>query len=92
MRGQQASTHGDDYMMGWELFGRRALRVGDWKVVFSPKPYGDDIWRLFDLASDPGEVHDLAEQQPQKLADMIELWDQYAAENNIVLQTEFSPY
>lgn len=92
LRGQTRNTHGAGYSMGWELFGRRAMREGDWKANYEPKPYGDNIWRLYNLAEDPGEVHNLAAQHPDKLETLIERWDEYADENGVVLQTEFSPY
>lgn len=47
---------------GWgELSG---LRYGDWKLIDSDHP------ELFDLASDPGELNNLAELEAQRLADL----------------------
>lgn len=72
-----------DEPVGWELFFRRAIRVGDWKAVylpenaFSPAPQ-PGRWQLFDLRQDPGEIHDLAEREPDRLADLIARWDAYA--------------
>lgn len=43
-----------------------AVREGDWKLVW---PHGEDP-RLFDLASDPGELHDLAAQYPERRAEL----------------------
>ena len=31
-------------------------------------------WELYDIRSDPAECHDLAAEQPEKLAEMRELW------------------
>ena len=45
---------------GWELFGRRAIRRGDWKALYLPAPYGPGAWQLYDLSIDPGEIDDLA--------------------------------
>ena len=39
-----------------------AVRDGDWKLVHTVVGGRD---RLFDLAADPGEAHDLAAQQPR---------------------------
>ena len=33
LRGEAEAVHGDDHVMGWEIFGQRALRAGDWKIV-----------------------------------------------------------
>ena len=71
---------------GWELFGRRAIRQGDWKALYLPAPYGPGSWQLYDLASVPGEIHDLAASQPDKLAELLALWDRYVEENGVLLE------
>ncbi len=68
------AVHDADTGTGWELFGRRAIRQGDWKALHLPAPYGPGTWQLYDLARDHGEVHDLAASRPDKLADLLELW------------------
>jgi arylsulfatase len=55
----------------WNHQGNRALRVGDWKIVASGP---DAPWELYDLASDRGESHDLAADQPGRVAEMAALW------------------
>lgn len=45
-----------------------ALRMGDWKIV-RPKP--NDSWMLVNLKDDLGESVDLAQQQPQRLAELV---------------------
>lgn len=66
-----------------ELFGRRSLRRGDWKILWIEPPKGAGRWQLYNLASDPAEAHDLAAAEPQRLAELAALWEQYAAQNNI---------
>ncbi len=70
---------------GWELFGRRAIRQGDWKALHLPAPYGPGTWQLYDLSVDPGEIDDLAASRPDKLADLLALWDRYVEENGVIL-------
>ena len=36
LTGARARVHDKDYVMGWELWGRRAIRQGDWKIVWEP--------------------------------------------------------
>jgi arylsulfatase len=67
------------------LFGRRAIRQGDWKALYLPAPYGPGTWQLYDLSRDPGEVHDLAASRPEKLADLLELWDRYVEDNGVII-------
>lgn len=84
VRGQSPSIHEKDFIQGWETCGRAAVRKGDWKIVFIPKPKGPERWQLYDLVADPGEVHDLSEQHPDKLQELIKLWDQYVLETGVV--------
>ena len=67
------------------MFGRRAIRQGDWKALHLPAPYGPGTWQLYDLSRDPGEVHDLAASRPEKLADLLELWDRYVEDNGVII-------
>lgn len=85
LSGQTDMVHDAHTGTGWELFGRRAIRQGDWKALHLPAPYGPGTWQLYDLSRDPGEVDDLAASQPDKLADLLELWDRYVEENGVIL-------
>ncbi|MDT4857028.1 Arylsulfatase [compost metagenome] len=85
------ALRGDDLperAVGWELFGRKALRKGDWKMVWMGAPYGTSAWQLYNLAEDPAESRDLAAAQPAKLAELGRDWQAYAQRNN-VLDGEF---
>jgi arylsulfatase len=46
LAGESESVHGDSFTMGWELFGRRALRRGSFKIVWLFEPYGPARWQL----------------------------------------------
>jgi arylsulfatase len=67
------------------LFGRRAIRQGDWKAVYLPAPHGPGDWQLYDLSVDPGEIDDLAALRPEKLAELLALWDRYVEETGVIL-------
>ena len=69
---------------GWELFGRRALRKDDWKAVYVPGTDGSSQWQLYDLSKDRGEVHDLAETHPDKLAELLAHWRDYVRDNGVI--------
>ncbi len=47
-------------------------------------------WHLYNLSNDPGEIHDLAKSDPDKLAALLEHWDDYAGETGVLLGT--SPF
>lgn len=85
LNGQAASSRTDKDYIAWEVFGNRALRQGDWKIRWEIKPLGKSDWELFNLAQDPAERNDLAAQNPDKLKQMLVLWDKYAMENNVIL-------
>ena len=80
-----AETIGDDEF-GWEHFGHRAYRSGDWKLVFAPEPMGGTgEYALYNLAEDPGETTNLASERPDVLDDLSRKWDQYAEENGVAV-------
>ena len=85
LTGETDSIRSDDDYLAWELFGNRALRQGNWKLRWQFKPFGTGNWELYNLASDPGERVDLSAGQPDKLAAMLGLWDDYVAQNNVIL-------
>ncbi|EME42882.1 hypothetical protein DOTSEDRAFT_72353 [Dothistroma septosporum NZE10] len=84
VNGTAPSIHPKDFINGWETCGRAAVRCGDWKIVFIPKPKGPEKWQMYNLAKDPGEVDDLAEQDPERLEKMIKMWDQYVLECGVI--------
>jgi arylsulfatase len=71
--------------IGWELFGNRAIREGDWKLLWLCKPFGTGDWQLYNLKSDPAEMNDLAAAQPQIRDRLVEHWRTYVEKNNVVL-------
>jgi arylsulfatase len=81
---EESPRSGQDYL-AWEIFGNRAVRQGDWKLRWQYKPYGTEEWELFNLATDSGERHNLAAEQPEKVKTLLALWDDYARANNVVL-------
>ncbi|MEQ9270076.1 MAG: arylsulfatase [Haliea sp.] len=101
LNGARDHVHGPDYYIGWELFGKRAIRQGDWKIIFNPyhevlepRPPGliTDQWQLYNLAGDPREVNDLAREHPEILEQMVGLWNEYAEKNGVVLPDWTSGY
>ena len=79
-----SETIGDE-VFGIEMFGERAIRDGNSKLVFAaPDNGGTGTWALYDLATDPGETTDLAADNPDEVQRLADLWDQYASENNVI--------
>ena len=85
LEGRTQSPRTSDDWLGWELFGNRAIRLGDWKISWLYQPLGTGGWQLFNLAQDPGEENDLSAEFPEKETELIALWDQYVATNGVVI-------
>ncbi|MEJ7826647.1 MAG: arylsulfatase [Segetibacter sp.] len=79
------NVHNEDYVMGWELFGRCAVRKGKWKITKIEPPFGKGDFELFDLEKDPTESHDLSGQYPNKYLEMLRHWKAYIKENGVIL-------
>ena len=70
----------------FEMMGHRAIHADGWKAVTRHQagtPFDDDRWELYHVAEDRSELHDLAEEQPEKLAELVDLWWQEAEANGV---------
>lgn len=85
LAGKTESPRNQSDYVAWELFGNRALRQGDWKLRWLFSPFGKSEWELFNVTADPAERHDLAATKPEKLNEMLKLWDNYVIANNVIL-------
>jgi arylsulfatase B len=66
----------------WRQGGRTALRHGDWKLLrmggkFEP---GKAKWELYDLSKDLSEENNLAATEPERLAELIAIWEERNSE------------
>ena len=71
----------------FETTGHRAIWHEGWKAVtFHTR--GDDFeteqWELYHLDEDMAEIDNLAEQHPERLKEMIELWWQEAEQHGVL--------
>ncbi|MGB5206141.1 MAG: arylsulfatase [Azonexus sp.] len=85
LTGQVESPRTTKDYLGWEVFGNRAVRQGDWKLRWQYKPFGKGNWELYNLATDPAERIDLAAERADKLKEMLGLWNDYVQANNVIL-------
>ena len=101
LTGERASVREPDDYMGWELFGKQAIRQGDWKIINIPSIPSRDVrlpvlkpgqWQLYNLAEDPAEMNDLADSNPEKLRELLALWEQYTTENNFIYPDTLTGY
>jgi arylsulfatase A-like enzyme len=65
----------------YEMIGHRGFYRDGWEVVTRHRPwtaFDDGEWELYHLAADPTELHDLAEQLPDKKAELASAWEEAA--------------
>ncbi len=70
-----STTHRDKQL--YEILGDRAIWEKGWKAVAKHAKGSDfsvDRWELYHLEKDFSEARDLAEQEPERLRNMVDLW------------------
>ncbi|WP_242129499.1 arylsulfatase [Sphingobium sp. Sx8-8] len=92
LAGDKTPLRGPDTPVGGELFGGRNITKGDYKALWlndMARNIDDRLptgrWLLFNIRTDPGETSDLAEREPQKLAELVTDWDAYARRVGVIL-------
>lgn len=66
----------------WRQGGKAALRHGDWKLVRmgGRKVPGKAQWELYDLSKDLSEETNLAKSNPERLTELVEMWEKMNGE------------
>ena len=78
----------------YEMFGNRAIWVDGWKAVTIHAnrmpwdlavtlPFDEDEWELYHVAEDFSESNNLAGENPEKLAELIGIFDEEAWKYNV---------
>ena len=71
----------------FEMLGHRGIWRDGWKAVTRHdrrNSFDDDRWELYHLDQDFSESDDLAEAEPEKLKEMVELWWQEAETHGVL--------
>ena len=77
------STHPEQY---YEQMGHRGFYRDGWSAVTCRQPrtpFSTEEWELHHLAVDPTESRDLATEHPERLADLVDAWEQAAWANQV---------
>jgi arylsulfatase A-like enzyme len=83
--GEATQAHSSDAHIGFELFGHRSVRQGDWKIVWDQAaPAAQRRWQLFNLSADPFEQSDVSASNPDRFTQMQVLWSRYEKENGVI--------
>ncbi len=88
----ESRIEADSREIGWSAYGMDAYRKGHWKVLRLPEPYGNGDWQLYDLAADPGELHDLSSEFPDQAEALANAWAVYAESNGVIRANSATVY
>ncbi len=72
----------------FSMLGTRGIWHDGWKAVTNHPAisgwghYAQDTWELYHVDTDRSEVHDLAAQEPERLAELVGLWSYEAGANH----------
>jgi len=70
-----AGTQTEPRTLYWEHEGNRGVRDGDLKLVWVGVR---GVWELYDLKTDPVELHNIAEEQPDAVQRLSAAWETWA--------------
>ncbi len=71
----------------FEMMGHRGIYADGWKAVTRHQPgvpFADDDWELYHLDEDRSECINLAAEQPERVAELVELWWREAEEYGVL--------
>jgi arylsulfatase len=69
------------YHEGWTAVTRHST---PWMVVPELPALDEDVWELYDTSTDWSQARDLAAEQPEKLAELQQLWLEEARKHNVL--------
>jgi arylsulfatase A-like enzyme len=79
------AVYGPEEPVAWEVYGRRAVHMGPWKLLLQEPPFGTGEWELHNLDSDLGEQTDVSGLHPEIFEQLKAHWQAYADEVGVLL-------
>jgi len=80
-QGKQRAGH--DHLC-WYLYGNRAIRQGDWKLVWGVTAQN---WELYNMKADRTETNNLAAKYPIRVKNLTDLWLAWAKKTEVPLNS-----
>jgi arylsulfatase len=77
-------TRAEPEFFFWEQYRNKAVRQGSWKAVQTAEDEAAGKWELYDLASDPTELADLASVHPEILSTLTTAWHLWANSHQVL--------
>lgn len=81
----QKPVHANSEVQVDELFGRKYVRRGQWKLVWNEAPWSAGQWQLFDIEKDRGETLDLAARHPKVVRELADEFDNYVKSAHVIM-------
>lgn len=75
-----ADTAAPERTLFWRVGNRRALRIGDWKILQQPSRGQPAAWELYNLKTDLAETTNRAASDRERLERIVEVYEQQNAE------------
>ena len=85
LENQATAVRPSQFSFADELHGNQYARQGDWKIALQANSkLGTGQWELYNLQHDRAELNNLAEQYPEKVADLVEVYAQYVKDHGVL--------
>jgi arylsulfatase A-like enzyme len=88
LAGTTNEIHSPSEPIGYELGGSSVLFKGDYKIMINRPEQSETEWHLFNIKTDPGEVSDLKDEQPQLFEEMLADYEMWEQANNVLPMPE----
>ena len=89
LAGNVEQVHNDAYVTLLYHYGRAYLRQGKWKLVTLEPPFREADFELFNIEADPRETTNLAEAEPEKYQELLQLWKEKRKAYGIWVPADF---
>ncbi len=85
IEGRAERPRTEDQWVAFELFGNSFVVAGDDKAIrVRTGMYGDGKWHLYDIKHDPGETRPREQERPERLQQLVTIYEQYVKDKGIV--------
>jgi arylsulfatase A-like enzyme len=84
LKGEAEKVHPETEKIGYELAGNSAIFMGKYKMVKNLPPQGKGEWELYNIETDPSEMHNLVEEMPELAEELIAAYEEYETQNGVV--------
>lgn len=86
LEGTVNKVYADNETISGEIFNQTSVRMGDWKGLHEVSDK-EGVWKLYNLANDPGENTNVADQHPDIVQNMKATYAKFAKDVGVVIPT-----